>query len=225
MRYHKEKKKNKPLRIFLIISLLLILFIFIIDLRIRPLIQKTSQYQSEIIATSIITNTVYSTMTSDKFGYDELVKLSRNSQGNVTSVENNMYDINRLHAYITNNINNEYDKISKKTIIISLGSLSGFNLFYGRGPDLVFKLDPIGSARTAMISKFTSAGVNQTLHEIILEVQCDVSAIIPGYTTVVNVNTQYIIASTIIVGDIPESFTYITGDNRDDLSKIVDYKA
>lgn len=224
MRYRKQKCDNKKIRVFCIIVAILLVFLFLIDLRIRPLIKKVCSYQCEIIATSIITNTVYSVLQSEGAEYNNLVVLTRNIDGNVTSVENNMLVINKIHSNITNSINDEYDKISMRTIMIPIGSLSDVDYFHGRGPDLVFKLDPVGSVRTSVVSRFTSVGVNQSLHEIILEVECDISAVIPGYTNTVNVKTQYIIASTIIVGNIPDSFTYITGDGRDDISKIMDYK-
>ena len=99
------------------------------------------------------------------------------------------------------------------------------NLLYGRGSKLTFKIEPVGYVDTRLVSKFSSAGVNQTLHQIVLEVEGNVSAVIPGFNTSIKVKPTYIIAETIIVGNIPESYTYITGDERDSLSKIIDYKA
>lgn len=224
MRYHRDRIKLKPRKIFLFITIILVSFLIIIDFQIRPVIKKVAEYQSKIIATSIITSSVNKELSHNNYTYDNLVIISKDSDGRVTSVENNMNEINKMYAGLTDSINNQYDNIKKKTMVISSGSLSGLDYFYGRGPNFKFKLEPVGSVQTNIATKFTSVGVNQSLNEIILEVNSSITAIIPGYSTVVDVNTSYIIASTIVVGDIPDSFTYITGDERDNLSKINDYK-
>lgn len=224
MRYHKDRIRLKPRKLFLFLIIVLIVSLIAIDIRVRPLMKKVIQYQSKNIVTSIITKSVYKELSSENYTYDKLVKISKNSEGKVTFVENNMNEINKLYANFTNSINNEFKNINKETMVISFGSLTGIDYLYGRGPDLKFKLEPVGSVQTNIASRFTSVGVNQSLHEIILEVDTRMTAVIPWYTTDVTVKTSYIIASTIVVGDIPDSYTYVTGDKRDDLSKINDYK-
>lgn len=223
MRYHRQKKFNASY--FLIFSLFfLLLIIIVIDAQIRPLINKVSTYQGKIIATNMISQSVYDALSSDDFGYETLVKVNKNNDGFVSSIESNMLAINKLQAVIANDVNTQFKNISKETICMTTGTLSGVNFLYGRGSKIIFKLEPVGFVDTKLVSKFTSAGVNQTLHQIILEVNGNVSAVIPGFHTNIEVNANYIIAETIVVGNIPESYTYITGDNRDDLSKIIDYK-
>ena len=60
------------------------------------------------------------------------------------------------------------------------------------GPDITFKFEPVGYVDSRLVSKFTPAGVNQTLHQIILEVTGNVSAIIPGFKTTTDVNMNYL---------------------------------
>ncbi len=209
---------------FLIFSIFIVILTYIIvDSQIRPIIYKIAEYESNVIATRIISTAVYNALTDDDFTYETLVKVSKNDIGNVSSIESNMAVINRLQATITYNINNDFKNISKENITVSSGTLSGINFLYGRGPDITFKFEPVGYVDSRLVSKFTPAGVNQTLHQIILEVTGNVSAIIPGFKTTTDVNMNYLIAETIIVGDIPESYTYITGDDREDYEKILDY--
>lgn len=219
-----EKRKFK-LTYFLMFSVFLFILIFIlIDAQIRPMVHKVASYQGRIIATNIISSSVYSALNSDEFTYETLVKVTKNNIGNVSSIESNMAEINRLQAKITKNINDDFQNISKENITISTGTLSGINILYGRGPNLTFMLEPVGYVNSRLVSKFTPAGVNQTLHQIILEVNGNVSAVIPGFATNIDVNMNYLIAETVIVGEIPESYTYITGDDRTDVEKIMDNK-
>ncbi|MCL1789663.1 MAG: sporulation protein YunB, partial [Oscillospiraceae bacterium] len=116
---------------------------------------------------------------------------------------------NKIKSRVSQSINEGMNTIEQSEIKIPLGTVSGINMLYGRGPAFPVRLTPRGYASVNLISKFTSAGINQTLHQITLTVSTDISAIIPGYTTSVNVETEFIIAQTIIVGTVPESYTHI----------------
>lgn len=221
MRFKKDTKKGVSY-LFIIPFFVLLIVIVLIDSQIRPLVRKVAAYQSRIIATEIISSAVYRSISGEDFGYSSLVTLSTGEDGYVSSVESNMLEINKLQAIITNSVNDSFKDLTKETITISTGTLSGFDLFYERGPELHFKLKPVGYVEVRLVSKFSSSGINQTLHQIILEVHGTVSAIIPGYSTEVDVASSYIIAETVIVGRIPDSYTYITGDTRDNISKIMD---
>ena len=125
---------------FLIFSIFIVILTYIIvDSQIRPIIYKIAEYESNVIATRIISTAVYNALTDDDFTYETLVKVSKNDIGNVSSIESNMAVINRLQATITYNINNDFKNISKENITVSSGTLSGINFLYGRGPDITFK--------------------------------------------------------------------------------------
>ena len=78
---------------------------------------------------------------------------------------------------------------------------------------------------TALISSFQSAGINQTLHRILVQIKVDISAIIPGYTASGTIDTQFVIAETVIVGNVPEAYTHVISGNDDVLGEINDYGA
>ncbi len=214
------KRKHIFICVILIISILLVT----IDCKMRPLVNKMAVFEGKNIATKIISTAVYDALNADIFTYETLVKVTKNNSGTVASIESNMAEINRLQAKITYNIITQFKKIEDERIHISTGTLTGVNMFYGRGPNVSFKIKPVGFVDSKLVSKFTSAGVNQTLHQIILEVNGNASAIIPGFPSQIDVNMNYLIAETIIVGNIPESYTYITGDDRSNLDKVLDYK-
>lgn len=225
MRYHKGVVKNRRLKIICSCLAMMLILLFAIDLFIRPYIYKVCNYQCNVILTDLITKRVSSEISeNNKYTYNSLVIMKTDSGGNIVSVQNNMNEINKLYVKLTNTINSDINNINSKDLYIPMGSLSGINLFYGRGPDVKFKLDPLSSVKARIASKFTSTGVNQSLHELVLEISSDVAAVLPGHTVNVTVKSDYILTSTVIVGKVPDSYTYITGDNRDEISKVNDYK-
>ncbi len=218
------KHKYKSFNFIILYIIFIVVILIVMNSYLKPIVNKISEYEGKLIATKIISTAVYNAINNEDFTYETLVKVTKNNLGYVSSIESNMAEINRLQAAITYNVNKNFTGISKQTIKISSGTLSGIKLLYGRGPNITMKIEPVGYVDSKLASKFIPAGVNQTNHQIILEVNCKISVIIPGFANDMDVKMNYLIAETVIVGDIPENFTYITGDNRDNLEKILDYK-
>jgi len=191
------------------LGLILITVVVLTDIRVRPIIKKAGGYQCQVIATRIINQAVHNELENGRYDYMSLVLLTFDETGNITSIQSNMVNINRLKTRVSEYINEDMAKIDSRDLKIPVGTISGINLLYGRGPAVPVQLTPRGYAGINLVSKFSSAGINQTHHQIIMTVSVDISAIIPGYTTSVTVDTEFIVAETIIVGYIPESYTHI----------------
>lgn len=192
-------------------------------MRVRPIIEKTTIYQSKVLATRIINDAVYNELAIEDFGYNELVTVVYNDNSVITSIESNMVNINRLKAKITKSVNDELEHLDSQDLSISLGTISGFSSFYNQGPLIPVTVRPEGYAETSLISAFESAGINQTLHRILVEINVDISAIIPGYTASAVVETQFIVAETVIVGSVPDSYTHVITGSEDLMGTINDY--
>ncbi len=61
-----------------------------------------------------------------------------------------------------------------------------------------------GSVVTDLKSEFTSAGINQTKHQILMTVKGYQVLMAPGINTTVEVETTVAVAETVIVGQVPE---------------------
>ncbi|MCL1831490.1 MAG: sporulation protein YunB [Oscillospiraceae bacterium] len=188
-------------------GVVLIIVLVLIDIRVRPMIQAAGAFHCHVVATRIIDHSVADEL--ERHTYDDLIHLTHDEAGNVIAIESNMASINRLKARVAQLINEDISEIEHSELDVPVGTITGFNMLYGRGPTIPVKLSPRGSAAVNLSSVFTSAGINQTLHQITLTVNADIAAIVPGYTTSVNVQTEFIVAQTVIVGTVPESYTHI----------------
>ena len=63
-------------------------------------------------------------------------------------------------------------------------------------------------------STFDDAGINQTRHQIMLNIDATVYIVIPWYKTNVELSTNFVIAETVIVGTVPEYFTRVDGSEN-----------
>jgi len=206
-------------------ALIIIGLVILIDLRVRPIIEKTASYQSKILATRIINDAVYGELENEDLGYNDLVTVVYNDLGAISSIESNMVNINRLKAKLTKTVNSRLENLDAHDLSISLGTISGFSAFYNQGPLIPVTVRPEGYVETSLISVFKEAGINQTLHRILIEIKVDISAIIPGYSASAEVKTEFVAAETVIVGSVPEGYTHIITGGEDLMGIINDYSA
>lgn len=186
---------------------------FLLDLRIRPYIQSISSYQAQIYGTRVINDAIYEELASENIRYDNLVTLTQNGQGQITSLQTDMVALGRLRGRVTEAVIQEIDEMEEQQIAIALGTLSGVQLLSGRGPDVHLRVEPAGYLTSEVENRFESAGINQTRHQIMLILDMRVMAIIPGYTTSTEIHTEYCLAETVIVGTVPD--TLLTLSEKD----------
>lgn len=203
---------------------LIIIIVIAIDTRIRPVVKTMSMYQGKVVATQIIDKVIdkeLSAKTNSVNTYDDIIILERDEKNQVTSLEIDMIKANRFKARVTSEILKELTTLGQNEMQIPLGTFLGNEFFSGRGPNVSFKMVPSGYVATQFENHFESVGINQVLHQIILKVETNVTAIIPGYTSAAEVDTSFIVAQTVINGDVPDSFTQV--EDGDTAKKIADY--
>ena len=117
---------------------------------------------------------------------------------------------NRLQAEILDIILERISQVSARELSIPVGTLSGLSLLAGRGPRITVRMESIGSSSARFKNEFYSAGINQTNHRIILYIDVSISILLPGFTTATNVSNAVTVAETVIVGAVPETYTYFS---------------
>lgn len=93
------------------------------------------------------------------------------------------------------------------------GSFTGFKLLAGRGPGIKIRISSIGNVKTDLRSEFIAQGINQTLHRIYLQVDCEVSILTPFDNITQSISNQVLIAENVIVGRIPNTYYNLEGIN------------
>ena len=130
----------------------------------------------------------------------------------ITALKTNIGEVNRLKTDILNIINDEILALDNSDIGIPLGSLFLPELLSGRGPSIPVHILSIRNSDANFHSRFTQAGINQTLHQVTMEVSIDVAVLVLGQTTSFTMESEVVVAETVIVGDVPNTFIN-TGGN------------
>lgn len=175
-----------------------------LDWRLRPLVEQYSQTQAKLAASLAADRAVTQALSAAETPLT--VSIQRDSAGNIQSVETDMTAVNRLKAAVTDAMT---EALSQKelTLRIPLGTLLGSDLLTGRGPRLPIKVLCNATVITALSGRFESAGINQTNHQLWLTARVTMVCVISGFRQLtVESETQYLVAETVLVGAVPDTY-------------------
>ena len=146
------------------------------------------------------------------YALDYFVMLSKDESGQITAISGNMAHINGVSAEILDRVMQTADD-GVIEVGIPLGNLFGSNLLSGRGPDVKVEIVMLTSSRTDFKTLVSSAGINQNEYQILLEITMDIDVLVPGGTQSAQTVTEVILADTVIVGSVPDTYFNMENDN------------
>lgn len=192
----------------MIIILLVIAILGLILFRIKFSVSIRNLAQTQVINTTsdLINDAIDRQIEDGKIQYDRMVYFEKDLDGKITALKTNMSEVNRLKTDILNLINDEILSLSTEDLGIPVGSLIFPEFLAGRGPDIPIEILSIRNSDASFTSHFSEAGINQTLQQINMHVSVDVTVLVLGQTDSFTVTSQVIVAETIIVGDVPDTY-------------------
>ena len=196
----------------------------------HPVIMRYAVSVAETIMLNSANEAVLAVLEENDISYDDIVNLSNNSDGYVTSLEIDIYSVNNLKSRISNKTTDLVDAKEYYEVAIPIGTFLGNTYTTGLGPKIKFNMQLTSTAFVNFSHEFKSAGINQVLHIINVNIDINGSLIIVGYNKGINVSTSAIAAQTVIVGKSPDAFTNViesatdnTGGLINDYGAIIEY--
>lgn len=169
-----------------------------------PTILDIAQVQVKAQTTQAVNEAVLSVLQG--VDYADFVTVEKNSQNEVVLITANSNSVNQLARTASIVTQGKINTLFQQAISIPLGTLSGIPLLSQLGPDVNIVIDPVGTVQCSFVSHFETAGINQTLHRIYLNVSNTVDVIIPSSHQVVQIETPILVCETVIVGKVPDTF-------------------
>lgn len=196
-------------QVFRFICLLVVIAVVlfgIFRIRYRDVIRTLSETQVRNSTSDLINDAIDRQIETGNIQYDRIVYFEKDLEGRITALKTNMSEVNRLKTDILNIINDEILALDTSDIGIPLGSLFFPEFLSGRGPTIPVTIISIRNSDAAFESRFTEAGINQTLQQLTMTVSVDVAILVLGATELFTVSSQVVVAETIIVGQVPDTF-------------------
>ena len=201
-----KKHNQNASSMITIISIMIIALItfYFITKTITPILDELCIDKAKNIATQISNEEATTIM--DKYTYEDLITIIRDSSGNIKMLQTNTKNINQIMSDIPVNIVNRFNEENNSDIYIYSGSILGLKLFSAAGPKIHIKIANVGNVDTKLESEFISEGINQTLHRLYLVLTCEVTILTPYNTIKQKIENQVLIAESVIVGTVPDIY-------------------
>ena len=197
---------GKIIRLFVVLIVLGIVTLVIFRIKYSDAIRSLAETQVRNTTSDLINDAIDKQIEEGNIQYDRMVYFEKDLDGRITALKTNMSEVNRLKTDILNLINNEILALSTDDLGIPIGNLFLPELLSGRGPEIPVQILSIRNSDASFTSYFSEAGINQTLQQMNMQVSVDVTVLVLGQTNSFTISSQVIVAETIIVGDVPNTY-------------------
>lgn len=177
---------------------------------------KSFTYQLELYSKKAAVNAINKNVNSiileelskDGLNYDNIIRVEKNNDGNTSFVKADMIAVNKIKNKLDLRIASLCECDDIFVTKIPIGNLFGHGLLHGKGFDIKVRFRPIGDSSTKMTGALIDSGINQTIYRISFKTQINIAIVFPFKYIETPVIFETVICETVIVGDVPEAFTY-----------------
>lgn len=200
------RRRNRRRIILLSVFVLLLALLIWMGRSVKPLIRQLARAAVENHGQNVINEAVERQLSSGQIDYDSIVLFEKDVSGAVTALRTNMAEVNRLKTQTLAIADTMLLDMNVTEIGLPLGSIFFPTLFSGSGPKLPVKVLYISNSDAVFRNVFSEAGINQTAHQIMMDVVIDLTILTPAGSETVQVVSSVVVAETVIVGTVPQSY-------------------
>ena len=186
----------------------------LVERNLTRVVLNLAQAQARAMAVRILNESAAELLSTGAVTYDSLMHVTADADGQVRLIQANTPEMNRLAAQASLLAQSKLQEKRESAVMIPLGSALGLTLFAGAGPRIEVRILPVGSVHAEFETDFQTAGINQTRHRVSLVLRARVQLVIPTGAQTVEAATQVAMAESIIVGEVPETFTDVGDDTN-----------
>jgi len=171
----------------------------------RDLVGQMALSDATDIVTLAVNDAIRERMARGNYDYNYFVTLERDRAGEIVAIMMNMSRVNDLSSAMLSDVVEAADS-GQLDLRIPVGNLLGSNLLLGRGPEVPVLITMLTSSRADFRNDLSAAGINQTKHQILLELIVDIDVLLPWEILSTQIVSEVLVAETIIVGSVPETY-------------------
>ena len=186
-----------------------------------PVFKSSCETAASSKGNKIINDEVYKVM--QNYTYNDLIKIDKDINGNITLIEANSLEINKITSQINSKIQKVFDKIPRITVFINMGSVSGISVLNNLEPQFNIELESAGNIKSIIRTEFKSVGINQTHHKIFLKIDARVGILTPFSSFGKDITSEVLLSEAIIVGEVPDTYYNLEGmDETEDTYNFIE---
>lgn len=200
----RRKLKINILAFIITVMIITAVTFLLVEKNIGPTLLAIAEARARLIATESINDAINKKVARNT-QYKDLITIHKNNNGEVSLIQINTIEINRLRSDATQYVTESLKKITMGGVSIPLGQVTGSQILANFGPRITVSIIPVGTAEVDISEAFEEAGINQTRHKIFVDVKTWVKIVVPMVSSSVEVTSHIPIAETIIIGKVPNT--------------------
>ena len=208
-----RRQLRKLSKLIFVLALCATVLLIMFRVKYHGTIRSLAETQVKNTTSDLINDAIDAQIENGNIQYDRIVYFEKDLNGKITALKTNMSEVNRLKTSILNIINDEILAMDTTDLGIPIGSLILPEFASGRGPQIPIQILSISNSDASFESYFTEAGINQTLQKLTMNIIVDVSILVLGRAESFTVSSEVVVAETIIVGQVPDTFFDTGGYN------------
>lgn len=200
---------------FALLALGVLVTVLLTRLKLTPTATELALAAATDDITIAVNDVVEEVLADGDADYENLVTLERDGSGAITALVTDTARVNSLKARVTKAVTERFADSDITRVSVPLGNLIGGTLLSGRGPRVKLDILSVTNVVTSFRNEFSEAGINQTRHRIILDVDVSLEVLPGGLERGEDsVLTEVIVAETVIVGAVPGAYAAIQQEER-----------
>ena len=193
-KYSARVRRRRRLRRLTLAALALLAVFLLMDRNFRPLVFSLAEARSAAMATRALNGALTEAL-EDGVEYDDLMNVRMDDSGQVSLLSANTMRMNALADRAGDAAMRKLEAVSAQKVDVPLGAAR-----------IPISIVPVGSVQTDFETEFEACGINQTRHKVYLQLSASIRIVIPTGAKTTNVTANMLVAESIIIGKVPESF-------------------
>ena len=205
----KRRRRIKGRHLFLIFALGLLLLTLLLNAALYPQVLALAKSRITNRLSSLSAEEICTVLSEEDVRYEDLIRISYGTDGKVTAVSVDTVRLTLLKERIALRI---LALLQTKSFSVSVpfGNVIGFLPLSEMPGEIPVTVRTAESMRAGFRSSFEEAGINQTRHTISFVFETEVYCLLAGKTERITLSNVFPAAETVIVGEVPDSFTDIS---------------
>jgi sporulation protein YunB len=196
---------RRPLSVILVLAFVFMSVTVWLVAVVNPIVAEYARAVLETYTVDAVNRAMAQVIETDT--YRDLADIRRTANGAITSINVNMAAANKIASNIAGFSQTNLDTMTNGGVPVPVGTFSGIPMLVGRGGQVLLKIQPFGVVNCRFDSSFTSGGINQTRHRILLYADTTANIILPLYTKRAEVSVVMLFSESVIIEQVQLEMT------------------
>lgn len=183
------------------------LYVYLVETEVKPRVEELAEYECRAIVVQAMNEAVSAEMQRTPALYQDLYTLTYAPNGALCAVQADTAALNRAQLALVDAVQQALAALPARSWTFPLGSLSGWSVLGGLGPDWEMQLQPRGYVEGRMEEDAESLSINRTRYTVSLALQVTINMVLDGKHSTAVVAERIPVASLLLEGEVPAYYS------------------